>query len=310
MVKIKDAIIIGVDVGFQYVKGVDVIFPNGVTNLGNAAPTLVENSLFYEGNYYKIGEGREKITDSKLNDNNARLLTMVAIAKELKNKMLTEADIVLAVGIPFSNYGKDKAEVVDYYNRTRELNFMYENTEYHINLIKVLCFPQCYSAIAPRLTNMVDSDYIVIDIGSKTTDIVYVQKGRPIESKSLTVELAMIKWLRQIQGQLQIQYSKDVPEDEILKVILDEDSLLPSEYKTFIRSKVQDQIEELLLELQERGYNLEFTNVIFIGGGAVVVRNYYKQYRANFYYDCDISANAKGYEFLASTMIERAGDDI
>ena len=86
--------------------------------------------------------------------------------------------------------------------------------------------------------------------------------------------------------------------------------MLPSEYKTFIRSKVQDQIEELLLELQERGYNLEFTNVIFIGGGAVVVRNYYKQYRPNFYYDCDISANAKGYEFLASTMIERAGDDI
>ena len=36
-------------------------------------------------------------------------------------------------------------------------------------------------------------DYLVVDIGSKTTDVVYVQKGLPIESKSITIEKAIVK---------------------------------------------------------------------------------------------------------------------
>ena len=55
-------------------------------------------------------------------------------------------------------------------------------------------FPQCYAAISPRLGNM-RKDYLVIDIGSKTTDVVYLKKGLPVESKSITIEKAMSFWL-------------------------------------------------------------------------------------------------------------------
>lgn len=300
--------IIGVDVGYQFVKTANSIFPNGVTCLGSTEPSLKDNSLFYEGMFYKVGEGRESITDSKIADGNARILTMVAIARELRSNGITSAEVVLVVGLPFSNYGREKQDVINYYNKYPELNFEYEGVRYHVVIRRTICCPQCYSAIAPRLSNMIDGDYMIIDVGSKTSDIIFVQKGHPIESKSITVEHAMIKWIRYIQGQLQIQYSRDIPEEEILKVLLNEKSLIPTEYSILIKETMKELIEEFELELKERGYNLDYVNVIYVGGGALVAKNYTKSVKNNHMYDCDLKANAKGYEFLASTMIGRAGD--
>ena len=67
---------------------------------------------------------------------------------------------------------------------------------------------------------------------------------------------------------------------------------------------MKKQIEALLLELEEREYDLTYTNVIYVGGGAIAVKKFITN-RDNFAYDCDILANAKGYEFLASQMMRR-----
>lgn len=303
----KNLIVVGVDIGYGFVKTANYVFSNGVKELGQTEPSLIENSLFFEGKYYKVGEGRLNITDSKLNDENARLLTMVAIAKELRNKGRTNAEIVLAVGLPFTNFGNEKYDVINYYNRCPEINFEYEGVLYNVILRKTLSFPQCYAAIAPRLANMLDSDYIVVDVGSKTTDVVMVKKGHPIESKSVTIETAMIKWLRYIQSQLQIQCSKDIPEEEIQKVLLNEKHLLPSEFVSIIKETMESLLEDFELELQERGYNLDFSNVVFVGGGAVIAKTFLKSHKDNYMFDCDLKANAKGYEYLANVMLEKAG---
>ena len=147
-------------------------------------------------------------------------------------------------------------------------------------------------------------DYLVVDIGSKTTDIIYIRNGLPVESKSITIERAMVKWIRQIQGSLQIQYGKNIPENEILKVILKESSSMPKPYINHIRLRIVEQIEALLLEMEEREYDLNYINVIYVGGGAVAVKNFTEN-KDNVAYDCDILANAKGYEFLAEQMLKK-----
>ena len=76
--------------------------------LGSAEPTLQENSLFYDGDFFKVGEGRAAITDDKISDDTARLRTMAGIAMELRQEELHKAKIVLAVGLPFSSFGRDK----------------------------------------------------------------------------------------------------------------------------------------------------------------------------------------------------------
>lgn len=109
MIRLDDKrCIIGFDDGYQLGKTTNFIFDNGVHRLGAIEPTLKENSLFYDGEYFKVGEGRSAITEDKISDDLARLRTTTGIAMELQNAGLHKAKIVLAVGLPFSNYGRDK----------------------------------------------------------------------------------------------------------------------------------------------------------------------------------------------------------
>ena len=295
--------IIGFDDGYQLGKTANFVFDNGVHMLGSVEPTLKENSLLYDGDYFKVGEGRAAITEDKISDDTARLRTMVGMAMELKYAGLRKAEVILAVGLPFSNYGRDKLKLMDYYNRQSRLNFAYEKEDYDITIAKVIVCPQCYSAIASRLGNM-KGDYLIVDIGSKTTDVVYVQNGLPVESKSITIEKAMVKWMKEIQHDMKIQTGKEIPEHEIMKIVLQEDSNLPAAYAELIRGMLRERVQSLELELAERGYDLDYINIIYVGGGALVAHDYAGKYRGYVAYDSDLCANAKGYEFLAN-QIER-----
>ena len=151
-------------------------FDNGVFALGRVEPSVKEHSLRFERKYYKVAEGRAAITEDKVSDENTRLLTMVAIAKELSEEGIKKADIILAVGLPFSDFGREKKELIQYYEQKPDLKYEFEGTRYDITISKVFVFPQCYSAIAQRLGNM-KKDYLVVDIGSKTTDVVYISRA-------------------------------------------------------------------------------------------------------------------------------------
>lgn len=304
MIKLENgSYIIGFDDGYQLGKTSNFVFDNGVHRLGSVEPTLKENSLFYDGEYFKVGEGRAALTEDKISDDTAMLRTMAAVAMELRKAGIHKAEIVLAVGLPFSNYGRDKLKLIDYYNRKNRLDFSYEGEDYSVDIAKVIVCPQCYSAIASRLGNM-KGDYLIVDIGSKTTDVVYVQNGLPVESKSITIEKAMVKWIKEIQREMKVQTGKDIPEHEVMKIALKEDSNLPAAYAELIRGMLREKIHSLELELVERGYSLDYINIIYVGGGALMARDYAGKYRGYTAYDCDLCANAKGYEFLAS-QIER-----
>ena len=294
--------IIGFDDGYQLGKTANFIFDNGVHMLGSAEPTLKEHSLFYDGEYFKVGEGRAAITEDKISDESARLRTMAGIAMELRNAGLHKAEIVLAVGLPFSNYGRDKLKLIDYYNRENVLDFTYEEKDYSVAVVKVIVCPQCYSAVASRLGNM-KGDYLIVDIGSKTTDIVYVRNGFPVESKSITIEKAMVKWIREVQRDMKVQTGKDIPEHEVMKVLLKEEGNLPAVYVELIHGMMREKIHSLELELAERGYDMDYTNIIYVGGGALMARDHAGKYRSHTAYDCDLCANAKGYEFLAGQIM-------
>ena len=297
--------IIGFDNGYQFGKTARALFGNGVHGMGKVEPSVRERSLKYGRKFYKVGEGRAAITEDKVSDEDARLLTMAAVAKELSMEGIRKAEVILAAGLPFSDYGREKGRLMDYYGQKPELRYEYEGIRYDVDIGRVFVFPKCYSAVAPCLGNM-EGSYLIVDIGSKTTDAVYLEDGIPIERRSVTVERAMVKWLRQIQRDLQVQHGKDIPEDEILKVILRQETLLPKAYVGLIREGIREQVRMLELELRERGYDLDFCRVIYVGGGAVAVRNFSER-KPNVAYDCDIHANAKGYEYLALQILRSQG---
>lgn len=304
MIKLNDgSYVIGFDDGYQFGKTANALFDNGVYEMGKVEPSVKEHSLKYERKYYKVGEGRAAITEDKVSDENARLLAMVAVANELKIEGVRKADVILAVGLPFSDYGREKKAVIDYYLRKPVLKYEFEGIRYDITIREVYVFPQCFAAISPRLSNM-EGDYLVVDIGSKTTDVLYLRNGIPVESKSITIEKVMVKWMKQIQGNLQVQFGKNIPESEILKVILKQPNFLPKACANLVCDDMKELLHSLALELEEWQYGLQYINLIYVGGGASAMRNF-SEARSNVAYDTDIHANAKGYEFLAMQILRK-----
>ena len=95
MVKLNNRIyVVGFDDGYQFGKTANMLFDNGVYEMGKIEPSVKEHSLKYERKYYKVGEGRTAITEDKVSDENARLLAMVAVANELKIEGVRKADVI------------------------------------------------------------------------------------------------------------------------------------------------------------------------------------------------------------------------
>ena len=57
---------------------------------------------------------------------------MVAIAKELFAVGVRKAEIILAVGLPFSDYGREKKELIKYYEEKPVMKYEYEGIRYDI----------------------------------------------------------------------------------------------------------------------------------------------------------------------------------
>ena len=105
--------IIGFDNGYQFGKTARSLFDNGVHAMGKVEPSVMEHTLKHRRRFYKVGEGRAAITEDKVSDEDARLLTMAAVAKELSMEGIRKAGIVLAVGLPFSDYGREKGQLLE-----------------------------------------------------------------------------------------------------------------------------------------------------------------------------------------------------
>ena len=82
-----------------------------------------------------------------------------------------------------------------------------------------------------------------------------------------------------------MRYGRDYAKDE--------------EYNAVAVEEIEAFAEKVYNSIREYGYNLKTTPIIFVGGGAVVMKNFGNYNQKNIDYILDIKANAKGYEQLA-----------
>ncbi len=63
---------------------------------------------------------------------------------------------------------------------------------------------------------------------------------------------------------------------------------------------IEDFVDKVYNSIREFGYNLKTTPIVFVGGGAVVMKNFGSHDAKNISYNLDVKANARGYEQLAT----------
>ena len=145
--------VIGIDHGWSMMKTVTQVFVTGVKEI-TTTPALFGDVLEYDGKYYKIGTVRQEVKDTKVEDDSFYLLTLAAVAKELKKRGLSDAKVFLAVGLPLTRFGAERNNFIKYLTKNKRVDFRYENEAYHIEIDDVAVFPQCYAAVVDKIPTM------------------------------------------------------------------------------------------------------------------------------------------------------------
>ena len=141
MKTIHNTKIIGIDHGYGNMKTANCCFPTGITAYDHE-PLFTADMLVYGGRYYLIGEGHKEFAPDKIKDEDYYVLTLAAIAKELKAENLTEAHIVIAAGLPLTWTSGQKADFKAYLMKNAEVEFSYKKADYHLYIDDVRIYPQ------------------------------------------------------------------------------------------------------------------------------------------------------------------------
>ena len=239
--------VIGIDHGWSMMKTISQVFVTGVKEI-TTTPALFGDVLEYEGKFYKVGTVRQEVKDTKVEDDSFYLLTLAAVAKELKRRGLAEAKVFLAVGLPLTRFGAEKNDFIKYLTKNKRVNFKYENEPYYIEIDDVAVFPQCYAAVVDKIPTMAKKT-LIVDIGSWTIDIMPVINKSPDESKCVTIPKGLITCMRSINEQCVRQLNGEVDESEIQNIMRYGRSDIDDEYFAIIKAEMRTLLTQSLAVL-------------------------------------------------------------
>ncbi|MBP5607127.1 MAG: ParM/StbA family protein [Lachnospiraceae bacterium] len=289
--------IIGVDVGYGNTKTAHNCFSSGAKKLPGKPPlsTMVVETT--EG-YYAIGNGKVSIQKSKTEDEYMRVLTMAAIAEELKRNKVTIADVHLGVGVPLTRMGAEKDEFINYYNKNRRLIFKYEDVQYSVTLSSVNVFPQGYAGVVSLMPTF-RMPSLVIDIGSWTVDILPLVELKPDMQRVKSLPLGTITCINEINEALRQRLGSDADESIIKNVMINGSADIPDSYLSIIQTGLSSYVTNLMDQIRALGFNPDLTQFVYIGGGATIMKHFLSQENIkNALILDDVNINAKGYEDL------------
>lgn len=298
----EQILLCGIDHGFSTIKTSHHIFENGVKELGSEA-SLLTNTMVVNDRYYKVGEGRLPLKDTKVKDDDYYLLTLAAIAKEMDYYGLSKTDVYIAAGLPFTRFGQEKTEFRDYLN-FGSANFQYNGANYEINCKEVFIYPQCYAAVADRLGKL-PAELLIVDIGSKTVDIIHTRKHVPVESDCITIPAALIQCMSNINNVIYRKTNKNLTEEQIQQVMMYGSAPYSDKLVQIVREELVGFARGIEATLKEHGFDPEVTPIVYVGGGAVVMKRFGTVFGKHIMHIEDVKANALGYEYLAQQQLKR-----
>ena len=302
MKKMNDVIIIGVDHGYGNIKTANHCFRTGITAY-DSEPLFTKDMLVYGGKFYLIGEGHKEFLPDKIKDEDYYALTLVAIAKELSAENLTEATVHIAAGLPLTWTAGQKESFKAYLTKNEKVTFTWQHTEYKIKVAGASIYPQGYAVVSQFATKM-DGVNLVADIGNGTMNVLYVINGRPQSERMYTEKFGTHFCTVDIREAFLRKTQREINEHIIDEVLCKGTANIVQSDMKIIKAEVQKYVSEIFHRLRDHGYD-ENTMMLYItGGGGCLVKNFYKFNADRIQFVDDICAAAKGYEYLAETMMK------
>ena len=199
------SIIIGIDHGYYAIKTAHCSFPAGLTSYGEHEPYTRQGLLEFGGCFFVCGSGRQPIQRDKTINDNYYLLTLAAIAKEIRQRGLPpECSVRIAAGLPLTSFGRDKPKFREYLLRSNQpVNYKFEGVEYSITIEEVAIFPQGYAALMTEVGLLQDEpSMLLMDLGGWTVDLMRIDNAIPAADTAHSLELGMIRCVDDIREQV------------------------------------------------------------------------------------------------------------
>ena len=301
--------IIGIDHGYYAMKTKQVCFPTGLMRY-TYEPYTMQNVLQYGGAYYVCGTGRQTLVKDKTANDNYYLLTLAALAQEIrKRKGERTAKVVLAAGLPLTGFGREKQKFKEYlFRKEQPIRFLYEGERYEIQIEDVKLFPQGYSALALHPEYVRDEpSVLLVDIGGWTVDLMRLDNAVPNAAACRSLELGVIRCIDETMEQVRRSTGLSVTDIQIERVLNGNSCSLDPKAKEIIQKNGRSYTERILSAIMEAGFDLRAIPSVFMGGGSTIVRRHVtpQDRLCRAFYLTDVKANAAGYERIVGQMCAR-----
>ena len=300
------ALIIGVDNGYGNMKTARRCFKTAIAKY-DSAPVLSRDYIEYDGGYYVIGEGRKGFVADKQTDDDNYVLTLVAIVKELEARGMTDsvnrARIHLAVGLPLKWVQAQRDTFRDYMMKERIVKVGYKDRTYEMEFTGCTVMPQCYSAVAENLKDFKGMN-LLVDIGNGTMNLMYLNNGRPMESKSWTEKLGVYQCEKAILNKVRDNTGTELMHEVIENFLRTGETDIAQPYAGLMVEAAKEYAVQIFQKLRDYEYNEQMMRLYVMGGGARIVEAFGEYDMDRVTFDHDIRANAKGYEYYCYMILK------
>ena len=299
----KNLKIIGIDHGYGNIKTANTVTPTGVS-VFETEPTFEGNVLFYDGRYYRFGEGHKPFISDKTEDEDFYAATLLGIAKELSREKIYEADVHIAAGLPLTWVKNQRESFREYLMKNTDVTFRYKKNRYKIHIAGCSIYPQGYAAVIGKLCEM-NSVNMLADIGNGTVNIMYINNRKPVESKCWTEKLGVNQCMISVQNAVLDKFGARIDETIIENIIRFGKANIGKKYLDCITEQIRIYAEKVLDVLEKYEYNSELMRLYITGGGVSIMKNFAELDFENVVLIEDICAAAKGYETICLQSLRR-----
>lgn len=303
---------IGIDHGYYAIKTRHFSFPAGIAEYSHEPYTL-QNTLEFGGKFYVCGTGRQPILRNKMENDHYYLLTLAAIAKEIRYRgEEPRCSVTIGAGLPLTGFGREKKAFREYLLSSSQLVnpvcFRFEGVPYEVTIEDVKLFPQGYSAIAmhPELIRG-EPSILLMDIGGWTVDLMRLDNGVPDAAFCRSLELGMIRCVDEIREQVRRDTGLSVTDAQIEGVLSEKACSMEETARNIIQKQGRIYTERLLSAVMESGFDLKAIPVVMLGGGAAVVKRNISEQDAlcRVFALLDDKVNAEGFERILGQVSSR-----
>ena len=317
--------VIGVDVGNSDTKSDNTSVFSGYKTF-DVCPTMANEYLYYNGKYYAPTSTRFNYIPDKTVNENMYILTLIAIAKEIlyrRDKAFSKGqesaarkyipdDIItvhLGVGVPPAHHAKLSKKYAEYYKERfkEQVDFSYENIDFHIQVKTVRVFTQDYSVVMvfgakSKYISQGFRRFAAVDIGGTTVDSVVVNDK--VAEKYKSVENGIISMYNEIEAQINTDYGVNLDHQACECILMDQPTIVKDEIKQKVKEITEDWTARIIGILRA-DLDFEAYPTIFIGGGSRMLKPYLLKNETlkNFEFLGNPNANAQAYSRLLKGLL-------